>query len=459
MARQTIKNFQTAVRYPFAKRFGFGGGEIDQNVDHDFDNDKELTWSDAADLVSTPGLKVNADNRVELDRGVNLGPRMPVTFTLNANASLATQSFFIADRPFLITGIEYTHATAGTNGAAVTVNVTKDTGTQAAGAGSTVQVGTFNAKGTANTVQYASLLAVDGQGNPAAGLKLAAGDRLSIVFTGTLTTLAGVNLTVYLAPGQHEQPAIYYMNANASIATQSFYQANRDVMVTGVSMIWGTAGTDAGTVTLDVIHDTGTNAPGAGTTILAAAQSAKTTANTVVNPALSATPAQLVLNAGDRLSIKTTGTLTALAGVVVVVYLQSVTGSQVPLGYFGEQQAVYTMLANGSLATQEFFIADRDYIIWDASLIWSVAGTDGGTVTIDLMIDKGTTAPGSGASFVTSGAVSAKTTANTSAFPGVVSASARKNCLLSQGDRLCIKFNGTLTSLAGVTATVSMWDI
>lgn len=448
MARSTFKNFQSAVRSMYAQRFAFSEA---QGYDHDYDNAKSLTWSDAADTTSIGALVVDANSRIHLDHQVMLGVRQPMTFNLKANASLGTQAFFIADRAMVISGVEYTHSTAGSDAGAVSAQIFHDSGTQAPGTGVAITTAVFNCKSVANTVQVGTLLAVDGNGNPNTGITLAAGDRLSIVFTGTLTALAGVVVSVYSYAGFKEGTAQYVMNA--SPANAGFFLANRDALITGVKMIWSTAGTDAGAVTIDVTHETGTTAPAGGTSILTAAQSAKTAANTVASPALTGTASALSMAAGDRLSVKFTGTLTALAGVVVVVYFQCATLTPTTVGYYGQNDINFNLAANSALGTQEFFVSDRDYEVVDASIIWSTAGTDGGAVTADFQVDKLTTAPGSGTS-VASATVSAKGTANTTNV--FTMSTSRRNRLLSQGDRLCIVLTGTLTSLAGVDATVSL---
>ncbi len=477
MARNTTKNFKAASRYMHATRFGFNGaplvspappygqnpaGEIDQNIDHDFDNNKSLTWADTTDTISTQALKVNNFNRLEIDREVHLGARLPITWSMVANAGMLTQSFYIADGSYTVTGAEFTFGTAGTDAGGLTVTVTKDSNAllQAPGTGALINAtGTsFNAQGTINTVQYATLAPVDGAGNIPQALKLVAGDRLSVVFTGVITSLANVVLTVYLAPGQMEAPAVYTMNANASLATQAFYLANRDQMITGVNIVWSAAATNAGTVTIGVTHETGTTAPGSGTAIFTAI-SAKTAASTTNSPTLTTTASALYMNAGDRLSVVFTGTLTALAGVVVVVYTQAMVrqGSSATVtgaapGYIGQIEVTYEMAANGSIATQEFFIADRDYQVIDASLIWSTAGSGTG----DLQIDKGTTAAGSGSTIAT-GTIAVTGTANTATVETLLVS--RRRLLLSQGDRLCFVPGGTLGALAGVVAQVSLWPV
>lgn len=119
---------------------------------------------------------------------------VPVQFWMLANASLADQAFFVADRAYTVVAIKEVHSVAGTDGSAVSLQVVKDTATDAPGAGTDLLSAGFDMKGTANTVQSGALAA------SAATLKLAAGDRLAVDFAGTLTTLAGVVVTVYLEP-------------------------------------------------------------------------------------------------------------------------------------------------------------------------------------------------------------------------------------------------------------------
>jgi hypothetical protein len=132
----------------------------------------------------------------------NLSPaNLPqLDFQLRHNCLLNTacvdQSFYIANFPCQVTGVTYVHATAGNDAGAVNVQLTKDTGTNAPGAGTDLLTNNtnagFNCKATANTVQSGALTAT------AADLQLAVGDRLSLDFAGTVTTLAGVSVTVSL---------------------------------------------------------------------------------------------------------------------------------------------------------------------------------------------------------------------------------------------------------------------
>lgn len=250
MARPGPFNLTAAWRYYFQRNYG---NPITPPL-HDIDNNTALTWSDSGDTTSIHGMNVDTDSLVRVNRQAFIGGKDSQQFYMNANAGLASQVFFIANRSMVITSIQYNHSTAGTDSAAVTAKIVKCTSTQTPSQGAAVMTNTFNCKATANTEQSATLLAVDAYGNPNSGIVLASGDRLAIVFTGTLTSLAGVVVTVNSAPGFKEETARYNMQANASLATQAFFIANRDYTITGVKAVWGTAATDSGAVTIDVTH-------------------------------------------------------------------------------------------------------------------------------------------------------------------------------------------------------------
>jgi hypothetical protein len=442
VARQTIKNLQAAYRAPFTNRFGVPSAGFP--IDRDFDNGYSVNYSNAADTESLPMIGSDSDNIIQVGASAYAPQRLPIEFNLGAIAAPTTQTFFIAPIPMTIRVITLDYSVASGN-SGDTIQIYHDVAGQSAGGGTALLTTAFTPNSTANTVQTGALLSLDGNGNPNAALTLAAGDRLSMAFAGSGTALVNCQITVWVRPGLKGTAAVYQVNANSAIATQSFFLANRDCQVLGVQMFWGTAGVAGGTVTLDVTHDTSTNAPGAGTSILSAAQNAKLAANTVYTQTLTATVAQLKLLAGDRLSLKTTGTLTSLANVCIVVWLTSIS----PSGYYGQMEAVYTLNANGSIATEPFFTAERDLIVRDVSLVFGTAGSG----TVDVQIDKGTTAPGSGTSVLTS-TMAATGSANT-VVVGVLSVSRRK-LLLSQGDRLTFVPGGTLGTLAGVTVAVSL---
>lgn len=115
-----------------------------------------------------------------------------VTYHQNVNANLVDTSFFVANRAYTITAVRVNHGVAGSDAGAVTLDVKKATGTQAPSAGTTVLSATHNLKAVANTVVNLGLSAT------AANLDLAAGDRLAIDYTGVLTGVDNVAVTVQL---------------------------------------------------------------------------------------------------------------------------------------------------------------------------------------------------------------------------------------------------------------------
>jgi hypothetical protein len=124
--------------------------------------------------------------------------RRVVSVSLPLNGDAVDQYVFIADGAYVVERVDYIHATAGSDGSAVNLQVKKCTSTQAPDAGSNLLTNNtnagFNCKGTAATVQNGTLTGT------AATKTLAAGNRLSLDFTGTTTALAGVAVTITLRP-------------------------------------------------------------------------------------------------------------------------------------------------------------------------------------------------------------------------------------------------------------------
>ncbi len=137
------------------------------------------------------------------------------------------------------------------------------------------------------------------------------------------------NRDVELSPGSaYKQggdyvsiPVTFAAAANADNVDQFIFTAQRRLKVVGASEVHTVAGTDAGTVTLDLKKCSSGTAPASGTSVLAAAFNAKGTAATPQIASLSATEANLILEAGQSLAVDYTGTITSLAGVLVTVDL------------------------------------------------------------------------------------------------------------------------------------------
>jgi len=111
---------------------------------------------------------------------------------------------------------------------------------------------------------------------------------------------------------------------NTGVASQAFFIAPAPIQILAVSEVHSTLGTDAGAVTGSVEKLTGTQASGAGAAVVSATANLKGANNTVQSLALSATSANLLLAAGDRLGFVLSGTATAVAGLVVTVLFRYV---------------------------------------------------------------------------------------------------------------------------------------
>lgn len=358
-----------------------------------------------------------------------------VTYNETLNASIGTTPFFIADMAYTVIGVNYVNKTAGTGTG--TVTVTKDTGTAAPGAGTSLLTTTIAVTAVANTVTPGTLIS-----SPTT-LTLAAGDRLSVLFAGTLTTLAGVVVTVQLIPAAAVEGVSCFWRVNGDIATTSFFQANRDMVVTGVKAVYGTA--FASTTTFTITKDTGTTAAGGGTSITTASLAADGAINTVITPALTATAATLALAAGDRLAINFSATTTGALFCVSVTFQ--------PLS--GRKEVTWQLAPNAQQqVAQCFFIADRYYELVDGSCIFDV--TAGGAAKLAITIDKGTTVPGGGTSVDTtntSAGFDMNATARTTQY---ITPAPLHSRLLSPGDRLGLKVSGAAQSIADVEVTCSL---
>lgn len=391
----SLKNPIRALRNRWAKSMNFGpprGAAYDpyQGVLDATDNNwPDKSWN-AARTDILENMRRDSDDQLRLG-GECVSPMDgTINFPLSTSASIVTQCFFIAPFAMKITAIRQIHAVA--NGAAQTAYITKDASGVAAGAGQAVMTNTFNLNATAQTYQSATIPTV----NPVtpsstsipAYIQLAAGDRLSFKLSTAVTSLAGLEIAIDYLPGGKNVLAVFNLQSNTDLSDQAFFLAMQDFLVVAAYATVGTAGTNGSAVNVQVVKDTGTDAPGAGTNLLTnntnAGFNLKNTINTIETGALSVTASELRLAPGNRLSVDFAGTLTAVAGVVVVVVLAPI---------FGRKFITLGVKANAQIVDQQFFIADRGYRIDDAMAVWSVAAASG---NIQLTRDTGTDAPGGG---------------------------------------------------------------
>lgn len=453
MARNTtIANLTSAIRASFQKRSGqnllaANTANSPQLPGWANDNTFELRWRNAANTDDARVLSVDGSNNIQLGEQVFTPSRRTLKFNLTTTASLVTQHFVIIPAACRIVGITEIHATAESTATTLTAYIEKLTGTTAPGSGTTLMSGTFNLKATAQTLQTATLTTTGTADSDAPDLQCAAGDRLGIKFSTTATELVGVCISITVAPSGTGEWVTYNLQANGDLVDQAFYLAQRDVIVTAAYYVHSTKCSVASTV-VQVVKDTSTNAPGAGTDILT--NNTNTgfdltgANNTVQTGTLTATAATLRLAPGDRLSVDFAGTLTALAGVIVVVVLQPVSTSR--------KEVLFALSKNANLVDQQFFIADRNYKIVDAAAVWSVAAASG---NVQLTRDKTTDAPGAGTDLLsmdTNAGWQVDGTANT---PEVATwKDTRFNYLLA-GDRLSLDMAVGI-SLAGLVVNVGL---
>jgi len=125
------------------------------------------------------------------------GFHIPVSIT-GVLAQTATNYgvVFIARFPCEVSWVSESHAVAGSDGGAVTLNIESLKSGVATGAGDDILVTAFDLKSTADTpVRYSGRDLVISKAR-----QLKEGDRLGLVVSGTLTALQDMNITIYLKP-------------------------------------------------------------------------------------------------------------------------------------------------------------------------------------------------------------------------------------------------------------------
>lgn len=123
-----------------------------------------------------------------------------VTFQAGPNAALLTAgdvTLFIADTDYELLKVQEIHETLGTDGSAVSVDIKKCTTTQAAASGTTMLASVFSLKATVNTVVTKSK-SLGGLTTTLANRRVAAGNRIALDLVGTLTTVTGLCVQLWL---------------------------------------------------------------------------------------------------------------------------------------------------------------------------------------------------------------------------------------------------------------------
>ena len=113
------------------------------------------------------------------------------TTMIDINGTAVDHHFFTAYAPCTVVAVRVTPIVAGVDVGAVTGMVTRCQGTEAPSAGDSLLTATFDLKGTADTVISPTLTTT------ISSRTLAAGNRLAIDVTGTLTSVV-CSVTVFL---------------------------------------------------------------------------------------------------------------------------------------------------------------------------------------------------------------------------------------------------------------------
>lgn len=403
------------------------------------DNDSVLRAMNAAgdnqlDLIGTTAR----DTRV-VAGAYHRGMATPVQLLITANGKIGLVNTIFTNNndttPLQVVRIDCEFGVA--DGAVNTGYVSKDANGSAPGSGASCMTGTFNLNSTANTTQNAVLAGAMGFSS----LTLGPGEGLSLVIASAVTSLAGLIVTVWVQPHTDLTYATYNRRANGDIVAGSetiFLNPIPGMKVRSVVARWGTAATNAGAVTLDITKDTGTTAPGAGTSVLLAALSVKTAANTAMYPALAASAATLTMGALDRLALKMTGTLTALAQLSVTVFFEPISDSLLLIPF---------SLWDGLSTDRAIFCSNALYRFVGFWETWSTAGTSGVHMPTK---DGGTTAPGAGTAMALAG-INDVGTANTPLGVAVLTAAGVQftSGAIGVGDCVGIFNSGTPGAVAG----------
>lgn len=439
-----IRNWMEAARAGWLKR-----GGLSKNLDYDYAYDRDFIpkWANPTaggpDIMG-PGVDPTGNVTIGGPGALAIQPMLvPAVYTLDPNAALVDQVFYIANQAMRVISISEVHTVAGSS--TPTAVIKKCIPGQTIVQGTALQTGSFNLAATAMTQQNAVL------STNVSVLTLAAGDRLAIDYTGTMTTLSGVCVTVWLQPlVSPTLDVTFTWNANAQLIDSAFFIANERYVVTAARWAHSTAATTGGAANVQLVKDTSTNAPGAGTDMLTnnanAGFDCKGTINVPQVGTLVATAATLLMAVGDRLSVDFSVAPTSLVGVVLTVSLTPIAGRlEVPF-YLPSTWAANT--------DQTFFISDGAYKAICEQQVHAVAA--GGVSTAMTTKDVGTNGPGVGADLLTA-ANDLNATANTVQTNLLLTTLGLVN--IRSADRLAYDFANAVQASSGLVVTVSLQRI
>lgn len=431
---RSTKPLTEDIRAPFTVGAGLSNtpstaGQIDNNY-------ARRGRSATAGNPSIELYRVGTDDSLILGGGQFMMPALrPVLFRAVLNGAVATTRFHIFGTSGKIRKITEIHGTLGTNGSAVTGSVTLEKDGQAPGTGMAVMTNTFDLKGTINTEQTATLAT-------AGGVPFVSGDMLTFKLAGTATSVAGVLLVAWVQYDTAVQEVSWW-SAAVTATDQVFFLFNRPYAIQSIRYVHATKESTDVTANVQVVQDTSTNAPGAGTDILTNNTNNGFSCNAVANTVQTGTFTAVTPVAGDRLAVDfRDASYTELAGTCVTVTLAAQ----------ANRIEVPCWLYDGNNVDNCFFSADRDYEYYDGRFIQAVAA--GGASTANIEKESGTTAPGGGAVVLLNTAWDLNATANTVVVSDPVTVKA--TLLIPAGYRLSNDFANAEGNTLGVAFTISL---
>lgn len=354
------------------------------------------TGTDPANDVRV--FEVTTQNDLKFNEKVNIPFYTPI-FTGMLDA-VTTRRIWVNPFPWKVRvyGIYEKHTTAETTASTLTAYIEKTANGQAAGTGTSIMTGTFNLKGTADTVQTATLSTARSTQSPGnLYVELEQGEGLSWVISGAATELARVTLTIYGNLGNKAGCVTVLAADNTRCIDRMVHVACRPKTITHIACVFGVKAGAAANAMVERLQ--GTEDEAGGDTLITNDTTGfelDGTANTVQYGTLTATAANLKLHVdsaalSDRLAVDFSGTVTAVRNLVIVI------------GYSADEDGFevdcHLLLdAETDLTETEFFIANRDL---EFVGVKEVHGTADAGEDIDIERDTGTTAPGSGVGLIT----------------------------------------------------------
>jgi hypothetical protein len=205
-----------------------------------------------------------------------------------------------------------TGGAGGATGAGGAITITSGAGGSTSGAPGAINIAVGSC-----TSGIGAAITITG-GNGAGGTN--GGGNINLVPGTAVSTGTPGEVQVNGAAGLFDAQWSQYLAASVPVSGTSytFFMANRAYRIKAVSVICSSTST---TPTVDVTIDTGTTAPGGGTSCMTGAITFSGTANTRVTGTLSSTVANCTMAAGNRLACKWGGTVGSITGAQISVTL------------------------------------------------------------------------------------------------------------------------------------------